>query len=69
MFAGINIFYYLPTNVEMEENMLEKSKISVTRTRRRAAAKEFSFTAKSIPVGGLKDVRAKAWDIFSKFSR
>ncbi len=48
--------------------MQEKPKVSVTRTRRDAAAREFSFTADSIPAGGLKDVRAKAWEAFAKFS-
>lgn len=48
--------------------MQEKPKVSVTRTRRDSAAKEFSFTSNSIPEGGLKDVRARAWDAFTKFS-
>lgn len=48
--------------------MQEKPKVSVTRTRRDSAAKDFSFTADSIPAGGLKEVRAKAWDAFAKFS-
>src|SRR3990172_8166917 len=52
----------------MEENMQERPKVSVTRTRRDSAAKEFSFTADAIPAGGLKDVRARAWDAFKKFS-
>ena len=48
--------------------MQEKPKVSVTRTRRDSAAKEFSFTAESVPAGSLKDVRAKAWDAFKKLS-
>jgi Fe-S cluster assembly protein SufD len=48
--------------------MQEKPKVSVTRTRRDSAAKEFSFTANSIPVDILKDARSKAWDAFMKFS-
>ncbi len=48
--------------------MQEKPKVSVTRTRRDSAAKEFSFKAESIPSGALKDIRAKAWDAFAKFS-
>ncbi len=47
--------------------MLEKPKISVTRARRDSATKNFSFTANSIPLDGLKDVHSKAWDVFSKF--
>jgi len=48
--------------------MQEKPKVSVTRTRRDSAAKDFSFTADSVPAGALKDVRANAWDAFMKFS-
>lgn len=48
--------------------MQEKPKVSVTRTRRDAAAKEFSFVADSIPAGELNDVRAQAWEAFKKFS-
>ncbi|MBK7454233.1 MAG: Fe-S cluster assembly protein SufD [Anaerolineales bacterium] len=48
--------------------MQEKPKVTVTRTRRDSAAKEFSFTADAIPAGGLKGIRSKAWDAFTKFS-
>ena len=48
--------------------MQEKPKVSVTRTRRDSAAREFSFTAESIPADALKDVRAQAWDVFTKFA-
>jgi Fe-S cluster assembly protein SufD len=48
--------------------MQEKPKVSVARTRRDSAAKDFSFTTDSIPSSGLKDIRAKAWDAFIKFS-
>ncbi len=48
--------------------MQEKPKVSVTRTRRDAAAKEFSFSADSVPAGELSDIRAQAWDAFTKFS-
>ncbi len=48
--------------------MQEKPKVSIARTRHESAVKDFSFTADSIPVGALKDVRAKAWDAFTKFS-
>jgi len=48
--------------------MQEKPKVSVTRTRRDSAAREFSFTEDAIPSGALKDVRAKAWETFAKFS-
>jgi Fe-S cluster assembly protein SufD len=48
--------------------MQEKPKVSVARTRRDSAAKDFSFTSESIPAGALKDVRAQAWDAFAKFS-
>ncbi len=49
-------------------HMQEKPKVSVTRTRRDSAARDFSFTADFIPADGLKDVRAQAWDVFTKFS-
>jgi Fe-S cluster assembly protein SufD len=48
--------------------MQEKPKVSVTRTRRDSAAKDFTFTADSIPAGALKDLRAQAWESFSKLS-
>ena len=48
--------------------MQEKPKVSVARTRRDSAAKEFSFTARSIPADALKDVRARAWETFTKIS-
>ncbi len=48
--------------------MQEKPKVTVTRTRRDSAAKEFLFTSDAIPSGALKDVRARAWDAFTKFS-
>ncbi len=48
--------------------MQEKPKVSVTRTRRDSAAKEFTFTPDLIPAGALKDLRASAWDSFTKLS-
>ena len=48
--------------------MQEKPKVSVTRTRRDSAAKEFSFTANSVPGGALNDIHATAWDTFTKFA-
>ncbi|MDD2922746.1 MAG: Fe-S cluster assembly protein SufD [Anaerolineales bacterium] len=48
--------------------MQEKPKVSVARTRRDSAAKDFSFTADSIPAGSLKNIRENAWDAFSKLS-
>jgi Fe-S cluster assembly protein SufD len=49
-------------------DMQEKPKVSVTRTRRDSAAKEFSFAVDSIPAGELNDVRTQAWEAFKKFS-
>lgn len=48
--------------------MQEKPKVSVIRTRRDSAAKEFAFTANSIPADALQSVRAQAWDTFTKFA-
>ncbi len=48
--------------------MQEKPKVVVNRTRRDSAAKDFSFVADSVPTGVLKDVRASAWDAFTKFA-
>jgi hypothetical protein len=45
--------------------MQEKPKVSVTRTRRDSAARDFPFTADSIPTGDLKNIRAQAWDVFT----
>ena len=50
--------------------MQEKPKVSVTRTRRDSAAKEFSFTQADVPAStsDLASFRASAWDAFKKFS-
>ncbi|MBM3181725.1 MAG: Fe-S cluster assembly protein SufD [Chloroflexi bacterium] len=50
--------------------MQEKPKVSVTRTRRDFAAKEFLFTQADIPEAsnGLASFRASAWEAFKKFS-
>ncbi|MDP2777007.1 MAG: Fe-S cluster assembly protein SufD [Anaerolineales bacterium] len=50
--------------------MQEKPKVSVTRTRRDSAAKEFSFTQADVPASSrdLASFRASAWDAFKKFS-
>lgn len=48
--------------------MQEKPKVSVARTRRDSAAKDFAFTANSIPSGALKETRAQAWEAFAKLS-
>ena len=50
--------------------MQEKPKVSVTRTRRDFAAKEFSFTQADIPAAssGLASFRASAWEAFKNFS-
>jgi len=45
--------------------MQEKPKVSVTRARRGSAAKDFTFTANSIPAGTLSDFRAAAWNAFA----
>jgi Fe-S cluster assembly protein SufD len=49
--------------------MQEKPKVSVSRTRRETAAKDFTFTKSDIPVSGgdLASFRAAAWDAFQKF--
>ena len=46
----------------------EKPKVTVARTRRDSAAKDFSFTADSVPQDSLKNQRVNAWDAFGKFS-
>ncbi len=50
--------------------MQEKPKVTVNRTRRESAAKEFTFTQADIPASsnGLASFRASAWDSFKKFS-
>ncbi len=50
--------------------MQEKPKVSVTRTRRDFAAKEFLFTQADIPAAsnGLASFRALAWEAFKNFS-
>ena len=50
--------------------MQEKPKVSVTRTRRDFAAKEFSFTQADVPAAssGLASFRASAWEAFKNFS-
>ncbi len=50
--------------------MQEKPKVSVTRTRRASAAKEFSFTQADVPAAssGLASFRASAWEAFKNFS-
>ncbi len=49
--------------------MQEKPKVSVNRTRRETAAKDFTFTQSDVPVStnGLASFRASAWDSFKKF--
>lgn len=50
--------------------MQEKPKVSVSRTRRETAAKDFTFTQSDLPASG-KDTasfRASAWEAFQKFS-
>jgi Fe-S cluster assembly protein SufD len=49
--------------------MQEKPKVTVNRTRRETAAKDFSFTQSDIPASanGLASFRASAWDSFRKF--
>lgn len=46
--------------------MQEKPKVSVSRTRREAAAQDFTFTQADVPAGGLASFRAAAWDSFKK---
>ncbi len=50
--------------------MQEKPKVSVNRTRRESAAKEFTFTQADVPASsnGLASFRASAWDAFKKHS-
>ena len=50
--------------------MQEKPKVSVTRTRRDSAAREFSFTQADVPAAssGLASFRASAWEAFKNFS-
>ncbi|WKZ38189.1 MAG: Fe-S cluster assembly protein SufD [Anaerolineales bacterium] len=50
--------------------MQEKPKVSVSRTRRGAAAREFTFTQADIPASrdGLASFRAFAWETFQKLS-
>src|SRR5690348_6968924 len=48
--------------------MQEKPKVSVSRTRREAAAQDFTFTQSDVPAGGLASFRASAWDSFNKTS-
>ena len=45
--------------------MQEKPKVSVARSRRDSAAKEFSFAQDSIPSDELKDLRLQAWNVFA----
>ncbi len=49
--------------------MQEKPKVTVNRTRRETAAKDFTFTQSDIPASGdgLASFRAAAWDSFKKF--
>lgn len=49
--------------------MQEKPKVSVNRTRRETAAKDFTFTQSDVPASanGLASFRASAWDSFKKF--
>jgi hypothetical protein len=49
--------------------MQEKPKVTVNRTRRETAAKDFTFTQSDIPASanGLASFRASAWDSFKKF--
>ncbi len=46
--------------------MQEKPKVSVARTRREAAAKEFSFSADTLPADELRELRAQAWQAFAR---
>ncbi len=50
--------------------MQEKPKVTVNRTRRESAAKDFTFTQADIPASStdLASFRATAWDSFKKFS-
>ncbi len=50
--------------------MQEKPKVTVNRTRRESAAKDFTFTQADIPASsnGLASFRAAAWDSFKKLS-
>jgi Fe-S cluster assembly protein SufD len=49
--------------------MQEKPKVTVNRTRRGSAAKEFIFTQADVPsANGLASFRASAWDSFQKLS-
>ena len=50
--------------------MQEKPKVTVNRTRRESAAKEFTFTQADLPASntGLASFRASAWDSFKKLS-
>jgi Fe-S cluster assembly protein SufD len=49
--------------------MQEKPKVTVNRTRRETAAKDFTFAQSDIPASanGLASFRASAWDSFKKF--
>jgi Fe-S cluster assembly protein SufD len=49
--------------------MQEKPKVTVNRTRRETAAKDFTFTQSDVPASanGLASFRASAWDSFKKF--
>jgi Fe-S cluster assembly protein SufD len=49
--------------------MQEKPKVTVNRTRRETAAKDFIFTQSDVPASanGLASFRASAWDSFKKF--
>lgn len=49
--------------------MQEKPKVTVNRTRRETAAKDFTFAQSDVPasVGDLASFRASAWDSFKKF--
>ena len=47
--------------------MQEKPKVTVSRTRRETAAKDFKFTQADVPsANGLASFRAAAWDVFTK---
>jgi Fe-S cluster assembly protein SufD len=50
--------------------MQEKPKVTVNRTRRDSAAKEFTFTQADVPASrdGLASFRASAWESFKKLS-
>jgi Fe-S cluster assembly protein SufD len=52
------------------QNMEEKPKVIITRTRRpETAAREFAFTRENLPAeGGLKDYREHAWDVYSRLA-